>query len=291
MLRCSFFVAARGPRRGARSVSAGWLRPATSNSHTSIQERGVFLKTLLQLQKIDLEIEALKNRETEIPKQKGKFQIHKKRLAAELEESEARHKRLGIEQHECEVDIDQRQAQIGKYETQLLAVKKNEEYQALLHEIDALKKQIGIKEERVITIMVETDEAKAHLEEDKKRIEDELKELDEECAKIDAELETTVVERKGLEEQRKPLLPDINAGLLLIYRRIRKSKKTGAAVVPLQNESCSGCYMMVTAQVINELMGGEHTHTCPHCGRLLYHADNYKKPAEIVEGGQAFPTD
>lgn len=232
------------------------------------------MRTLLQLQVIDLHVERIKAREQEIPRQKEKFDIHRKRLAAELQASEQRCRDLMLEQRECERDIQEREAQIKKYETQLLSVRKNEEYQALLHEIETLKKQISLKEERVIGILVDADEAKAHLEEDRKRIETELREIERECAQIDEELAQAVAERKALEQQRDPLLKQIDRGLLSRYSRIRSSKKTGAALVPLRNDSCSGCHMRVTPQIVNEIMAGDKIHTCHHCGRLLYHAEN-----------------
>jgi hypothetical protein len=239
------------------------------------------LKTLLQLQDLDLKIEALRIREKEIPKQKEKFRIHQERLAAELTESENRRKRILLEQKECEGEIEQKQAQVKKYDNQLLAVRKNEEYQALSHEIDTIKKQIGLKEERIISLMMEGDEAAAHLEEDRKRIAVELESIAAECRKVDEELAETVRERKALEARRKPLEADIGSDLLTRYDRIRKAKKTGPAVVPLRVETCSGCNMKVTAQVVNEIMAGDRMHTCHHCGRLLYCADNFTESAEI----------
>lgn len=233
------------------------------------------MKNLLQLQNLDLKIEALKARESEIPKQKEKFEIRKKRLAEELSQSEERVKALTIEQRECEVDIQQKEAQVKKYDVQLLSVKKNEEYQALLHEMDALKKQIALKEERGIGLLLEIDEAKAHLDEDKKRLATETQDIDAQCRRIDEELAATLADRKRLEELRAPLLKDIDRELLSRYTRIRNAKKTGAAIVPLRGESCSGCHMKVTAQHINEIMAGHKIHSCNHCGRLLYHADNF----------------
>lgn len=235
------------------------------------------MKTLLALQALDLKIERCKKREKEIPLQKKKYDIHKARLADELRESEEKCKALALEQRECEGDIEQKQTQIQKYDMQLLSVKKNEEYQALLHEIDALKKQVALKEERIITIMVEIDEAKAHLEEDKQRIEAELAEIEQECAKIDEELQEAVQEREALEAQREPLLQKANPKLLARYRRIRKAKGGGKAVVPLENEACTGCHMRVTPQMANEILAGEKTHACSHCGRLLYEPGNFQE--------------
>ena len=62
------------------------------------------------------------------------------------------------------------------------------------------------------------------------------------------------------------------------FRRV--SMKNGAAVVPLRDETCSGCNMKVRAQVVNEVLGGEIQH-CHHCRRILYHAPNFDTtPAE-----------
>ncbi len=237
------------------------------------------MKSLLKLQSLDLQIEKLRLRETEIPKQKSKYDIHKKRLEDELKSSENRHKSLMLEQRECEGDITAKQADIKKKENQLLAVKKNEEYQALLHEMEMHKKQIAIKEERIIAIMMELDEAKSCLEEDKKRIGGEQEEITAECSKIDGELAVAVSERKALEGQRGPLIAEIDPSMLSKYERIRKAKKTGPALVPLQGESCSGCFMTITAQHVNEILAGDKFMPCNHCGRLVYYAPKFDSAA------------
>lgn len=236
------------------------------------------MKTLLQLQELDLKIDAYREQELEIPKQKDRFEIHRKRLAAELDESENRRKRLALEQRECEKDIEQRQQQIAKYETQLLSVKKNAEYQSLLHEIEGLKKQIALKEERIIALMLEGDDAKVQFEEDKKRIEAELRGIEEESKRVDAALAEISRERADLESRREPMLSTIDPLLLNRYVRIRKAKKTGPAAVPMNGESCSGCYMRLTPQIVNEVLAG-NTHVCRHCGRLIYHAERYAEAA------------
>ncbi len=216
-------------------------------------------------------------RELDIPKQKGKFEVQKKRLAAELDERDKAFKALQLEQKDCEKDIEQKQAQVLKYKTQLNTVKKNEEYQALLHEIDMLEKQIGIKEERILVLMDEIDAAKTRLSEDKKRIDAELKQIAAQCTEIDAELADAVKSRNTLEAQRGPLISSVDSGLLSKYHRIRAAKKTGAAIVPMSGGTCSGCNMAVTPQVVNEILAGHagKVHACAHCGRLLYHAENF----------------
>lgn len=194
---------------------------------------------LLKLQRLDMQIAECRQREQELPKQKDKYTIHRERLGAEIQHSEERCKKLLLEQRECSGEIEQRQAQIRKYAEQLYAVKKNEEYKALLYEIELMKKQVAVKEERVIALMCEYDEARESLAADKDRIEAELASIDKECARIDAELEALKAERKALQKSRPPLAARVAPDLLSRYERIRKVKMP--AVVPLNDESCGGC--------------------------------------------------
>ncbi len=206
------------------------------------------LRILLELQQLDMKIAGLKQREQEIPRQKESFNIQRKRLETELKESEERVKKLRVEQRDCEGEIEQKNGHIRKFEGQLLVVRKNEEYKALLHEIDLQKKQISLKEERILAIMEDIEHAQMKLQEDKKRIAEEIRKLDEECIRIDAELAEAVKERKAQEHTRAPLAAKVDPSLLARYERVRKARTP--AVVPLvetnkQAEACGGCYMTV----------------------------------------------
>lgn len=233
------------------------------------------MKTLLQIQALDLRIENCKQRETEIPKQKDKFNVHKKQLAAELKEAEEGCTAIELSQREAESANEQKQAQIIKYEQQLMAVKKNEEYQAFLHEIDTLKKQILQNEERILQWMEDLEEAQAKLTEDKQRVATEQARIDEQCSEIDVELEEAVVVRKVLETERVPLTTTADQDLMQQYMRIRRRLSAGRAIVPLNGESCGGCHMFVRPQVVNEVLAGK-VHACQHCSRLIYDKQTYE---------------
>lgn len=234
------------------------------------------MRALVELQSLDVKIERCRAQEREIPKQKSKYDVQKKRLEEELAACEQRTKNLLLEQRSCEAEVQQKQDQIRKYEGQLNSVRKNEEYTALLHEIEILKKQIAVKEERTIAIMMELDEAKQRLEQDKKRIGAEQDRIARECAKIDQELAEAVQDRKALEVQRPPLAERVDAATLRRYERIRVAHNGGRAVVPMDNESCGGCHMTLRAQMVNEILDPDNDklHACSQCGRILYHPGN-----------------
>jgi len=240
------------------------------------------LINLLKLQRLDTNIADCIQKEKELPRQKDKFFIQKERLAEEIKNSEEHCRKIQAEQRECEAGIEQLQEKIKKYEGQLPDIKRNEEYKAVLHEIEMQKKQISNKEERVLVLMDAHEEALAKLEEDKTRVQGEISKLDAECAAIDADLAELVQHRKALQAKRPELKEEVEPQLLSLYERIRKVRVP--AVVPLNAESCGGCFMTIRPQIVNEIMGSEKVHTCQHCHRILYYPDNVSlSGAETIE--------
>jgi len=122
---------------------------------------------------------------------------------------------------------------------------------------------------------VELDDAKARLAEDRKRIDAELKEIDRQCGLVDAELADAIREREILERQIPPLAEKVKPDVLARYKRIRKSKGGGPAVVALNGEGCSGCHMRVPPQSVNEILGGSILLSCNYCGRMLYNPEMF----------------
>jgi predicted nucleic acid-binding Zn-ribbon protein len=241
------------------------------------------LNSLLKLQELDARLHDCHAREREIPKQKTKYQTVRDRLTAELKEREQHVKNLELEQRTAEKDIEQKKEQILKYQQQLNSVKKNEEYTALLHEIDGVKKTIGQREERIIAIMVEMDEAKARLVQDRKRISEEQAALDKECGIIDAELAEAVKKRQVFEGERPKIAQGVAADLMTKYERLRKKFPSGDVLVPMKDEVCTGCNMHLRPQIVNEILQGHKIHGCQHCGRLLFHPDNFSEGSPTKE--------
>ena len=241
------------------------------------------MNNLLKLQELDARLHQCHAREREIPTQKTKFQTVRERLTVELKEREESVKALELEQRTAEKDIEEKKEQILKYQQQLNAVKKNDEYAALLHEIDGVKKIIGQREERIIAIMIEMDEAKARLDEDRKRIADEQKSLDKECAVIDAELAEAVKNREVLEAERPKIATLVAADLISKYERLRTKFPSGDVLVAMRDEVCTGCNMHLRPQVVNEILQGHKIHGCQHCGRLLFHPDNFADETSDTE--------
>jgi predicted nucleic acid-binding Zn-ribbon protein len=48
------------------------------------------------------------------------------------------------------------------------------------------------------------------------------------------------------------------------------AKKQEAVVVPIRQESCGGCHMKLSPQILHDAHSGQKWTSCGFCGRMLY---------------------
>jgi predicted nucleic acid-binding Zn-ribbon protein len=85
------------------------------------------------------------------------------KIAAEkgaIEAAKTELKDLEVKKKGLETEIGAGETKLGQYRTQQLSIKKNEEYQAMGHQIDTMAAQIADLEGRELEVMYAIDEAK-----------------------------------------------------------------------------------------------------------------------------------
>jgi hypothetical protein len=155
-----------------------------------------------------------------------------------------------------------------KFQSQLPAVKKNEEYTALLHEIAGAKAKRSDIETQVLMLL--EDEEK--LQHERPRAEAALAEAEAEAASrraaIDAEERDERARLQAIEDERAVHVARLGAGTRTRYERIHGSLD-GRAVVPVLKGACGGCYRTQPPQMLQEAKRGDRLLTCDGCGRLM----------------------
>ena len=68
---------------------------------------------------------------------------------------------------------------------------------------------------------------------------------------------------------RAELLPKVPADVLRRYEMIR-SKRQGLGVAPIENGTCSGCFVVLAPQQVIAVQRAEEFAQCPRCQRILY---------------------
>ncbi len=76
---------------------------------------------------------------------------------------------------------------------------------------------------------------------------------------------------KQLEEARARIVSELKDHINRKYTRL--TNRYGNAVVPIVNNICQGCYLVLPTQMISVEEKNETVVTCPNCGRILYWAD------------------
>lgn len=194
------------------------------------------------------------------------------RIAAEksaIETAKAEWHGLESKKKLLEIEIKSAEEKIGKYRTQQSQVRKNDEYQALTHEIDTTTTAIGTLEEQEIAVMFTIDEAKKRF------------------AAAEAELKKNITGHEArirtLREHEAQLHKDLAAAQAAVaaarseapvpYVKIydRLAVKPGHPVcVPVNGDKCGGCHLKVPTHIISAAKTGAEIATCDQCGRVVY---------------------
>jgi uncharacterized protein len=227
------------------------------------------LKQLIQLQKIDSQIQALHVRLAELPR---KLTIQRETLNAIIAKHDAAHHefdRLTKERHACEIDLKQDEENVKTFSNQLYAVKTNEQYNALKHEINQVKEKISKTEDTILELMDKLDTAKRVWDEQKKKVEDGKRIFAEEEKKILAEEALVKGQVAELESKRKGIADTIDTISLSSYQKISQ-RWNGQALASIKGEICQGCSMKLPPQVIAEVNKNDKIVRCENCARILF---------------------
>ncbi len=226
------------------------------------------LENLLILQARDQRRLTLEAQLVAVP---GEIAAVEKKIAAEksaIETARTELQQLEVRKKSLENDIGTAETKLAKYRTQQSQVRKNDEFQALGHEIDNATREIGEFEERELEVMFSIDEAKrkfaaaeaerkTHIAGHETRIRT-LRELE---ASLRAELTAALA---GLAAARTPL----DAPTLKLYDRV--ATRSQPVCAPIHDGKCGGCHLKISGEADAAARKGDKLATCDQCGRIVW---------------------
>ncbi len=227
------------------------------------------VENLIALQQADKEIQRLKEEIAALPRTVAAIEAKLAGTKAALEKAKGAAKADEAAKRQYETAIQDLQGKISKYRDQSLAVKTNEQYKALLHEIQFAEQDIRANEDKILEVMLNVD----NRDKEVKAAEAELKT---EAAEIEKEKniarEKTTEDEKLLAEwnaKREKARAGVNPEMLAHFDRVAKHRGTGLAEV--REQKCMACQVMLRPQTYNEVRSGERTVVCDSCSRILYY--------------------
>jgi len=239
------------------------------------------LKQLIRLQAIDLSIQELRARIDRFPGISKALDEKLRSAQAAVGIAQEKAKSNQGTRKKLEGEITAAESKISKYRDQMMAVKTNEEYRALQHEIEHAQQGIRKIEDEILNLMMEAETgqselkaAEAHLKEDQQKVHTERKQLEEENKRDLGALDAYLKERKEIDASVSP-------DLISRYERVRKLRG-GIGVAAARNEVCEICQVRIRPQVFQEIRRNDQIIACDACQRILYDPENLDHPFEVA---------
>jgi predicted nucleic acid-binding Zn-ribbon protein len=227
------------------------------------------LRNLIALQDIDQKIVQVQKEISEIPARIQSHQDELRRLNDAHQRRIVHGQEVGKKRRNLEGAVDLMRAKLSRLKDQLMMVKTNKEYTAMLHEIQLAEEQIHKAEDEILDAMEEMDEMERALKEEEKGLKSRSAELQNQVREEEAavpRLQTEVIE---LQNRKGALEKSVPEDLLARYRRIADQRK-GIALAEAKDELCSLCHVRIRPQVYAELSQGEVILACDSCSRILF---------------------
>lgn len=236
------------------------------------------LKVILDIQELDMKMIRL-------------MRLKKERLK-ELEHIDSLRQELHQQQHEKQEEIAELSRTISAQETKISdikerikklevkqnSVKKVDEFNALTQEMTSSERE-RIATEQITSDLID----KRNLEEEiLGKIKESLLQSEDSSRNLENEIKESIrlINQEGtdLKTSRDELAKTADVEVLRIYQRLLNNKKD-RVVVPIENRTCSGCHIALTAQHENVVRKGERLTFCEHCSRI-----HFWQESEDLEG-------
>jgi predicted nucleic acid-binding Zn-ribbon protein len=228
------------------------------------------IEKMLELQTLDLKIRTMNTRVATIP-----LEINK--ISEEIENEKKRYstqkETLMLEELDIknvEASIKEKDDQIRKLQGQSSMLRKNEEYRALMNEIESVRKGISELETKQLILMEKIQDNKAKVKDidiklkaKEKQTDEEIKDMNEIKAKIDNEI-------TKIKTEREKYASTIEKSALLLYERLL-SKGIGTPVAEVKENICSNCHLKLTPHTNNQAKKDIITQ-CDNCSHIIYYA-------------------
>ena len=231
------------------------------------------LRNLIALQDLELNIIRLQKQSSEIPDKTQTLENELARIRDEYDNEVARSKDLSNQRRNFEGEVEMLQTKLSRLKDQLMTVKTNKEYTAMLHEIQMAEDQIRSEEDKILDIMEMTEDMDQVLKKAEQEmlkvstgIQEEIRKTAESAPRLESEL-------ARLKEEKNRVEATIDLELLARYQRIAKACK-GVALAEARDELCSACHVRIRPQMYAELLRTDNIYACDSCSRILFHRDN-----------------
>ncbi|PLX70028.1 MAG: hypothetical protein C0603_03565 [Denitrovibrio sp.] len=228
------------------------------------------ISKLMEVQRLDNLIADAEEKLAGIPEYLETAQTELETAQTEFDDFKGHYEKDLSEKNEIQTSYEENKALLEKAQLKLPEVKNNKEYEAVLKEMDVLKKIVGDAEEKLGSLNETVDKFESEDAGVVSKLENAKKTHKASIKKRDVENTDLTNELAANKAARIEAVVGIKKSLLAKYDRVRLARNN-LAVVRVDNETCTGCYIKVPPQLYVEVVKGKELYQCPNCQRFLYH--------------------
>jgi uncharacterized protein len=230
------------------------------------------LKTLIDLQQIDQSLSQLRTTIDSSPLEIQALHSQLDEFIRATEEQKTRHAANQKERRQLEGDIQEIRSKIARHKDQLYQVKTNDQYRAMLKEIEAEEANIQKVEDRILEKMLEAEQIDQTIRESTARLDSERKRVDAEVARLESERKEAEHQRDQAEARRTSLVEALSKATYLQYEKLLKARN-GMALAQVRDGFCGGCHVRLRPQAYNDVRTRDGLLSCETCSRILYYVE------------------
>jgi hypothetical protein len=230
--------------------------------HSELEQLLVIQDRQQKIRQIQAEIKTL-------PLERAYLESQMAATAAGFESLKLKGRQVEVERKKLELDVGTRTESIARLKTQQYQTRKNDEFQAISHEIERYENEIRKLEDQELELMIEADKLKAELEAADKTARATKDSISRQLIDLETKSKALGARQQELETDRAALASKIDADLLDQFERMFNSKGD-AAIVAVEHGVCTGCHMKITTATAARVKAGKEIVSCEQCGRILY---------------------
>lgn len=233
------------------------------------------LERLIALQRLDTAAHDAERRLSDAPEREKALDV---RLEAARQRVVAAKERLSANQNArrtIEKDVAVHQGRLSKFREQAMAVKTNQEYHAIQHEMAFAQAEIKTLEDQILELMVQADELSAEVKRADAALAAEQKAVETDRKNVAAESTELKASLQRIAGERITTVAGITPQVLAVFDQVAK-RRGGIAVAEARDGICTICHVRIRPQVFNTVRRNDEIVQCDHCQRILFYVPTAK---------------
>src|SRR5216110_2214929 len=204
-----------------------------------------------------------------MPQQRQNLEAQLAASAAALNALKSKAQHVEMDRKKLELDVGTRTESINRLKTQQYQTRKNDEFQAMGHEIQRYEDEIRKLEDQELELMEQGDKLKVEVTTEEKKAAATKDSISRQTNDLGEKSKTLESRLQELSKERKELAEKMDEDVLGRFERLFASKGD-SSIVAIEHGVCTGCHMKLTVATIKATEAGKEIVNCEQCGRILY---------------------